>query len=238
MRILLIEDDREMSSTVRDGLRDRYTVDYAFTGKEALLQAENAAYDICILDIGLPDMNGVEVCTKLRLISQETPILMLTASNELQDIVRSLDAGADDFLSKPFHFDELLARLRALTRRGKTLQPSNSIQVGEVSVNLSEGNAYHQGIRLDLRRKEFLLLEYFLRHAGRVVTRNMLLEQVWESKSDPLTNTVDVHIKFLRDKVDKPFGTKHIRTIHGMGYKFTTEKGGELNESITTKSIE
>ncbi len=238
MRILLIEDDPEMSSTVRDGLRDRYTVDCVFTGKEALNQAENGAYDIYILDIGLPDMSGVEVCSKLRALGRDTPVLMLTTSNEVQDKVRSLDAGADDFLSEPFHFDELLARLRALTRRGKQLQKSNSLQVGEVMVNLSEGNAYHQGVRLDLRRKEFLLLEYFLRHVGKVVTRNMLLEQVWESKSDPLTNTVDVHIKFLRDKVDKPFGTKYIRTIHGMGYKFTFEKEGELHESITTKGTQ
>jgi two-component system, OmpR family, response regulator len=226
MRILLIEDDKDTSSAIRAMLKDRNTVECVFTGQDALTHAESSEYDVYILDIGLPDMDGIEVCRQLRKLESGVPILMLTASAEIKDKVLALDAGADDFLSKPFHFDELKARLRALSRRGKLRDGINLLKVGDVAINLTEGQSYHKGNVLQLRRKEFLLLEYFLRHPGQIITRNMLLEHVWESKSDPLTNTVDVHIKFLRDKLDKPYGTHHIRTIHGMGYKFEIE-GGE-----------
>jgi DNA-binding response OmpR family regulator len=222
MRILLVEDDKDTSSLIRDGLKDRYIVECVFNGEDAISLAEANSYDLYILDIGLPDSNGIDICRRIRLLDKEAPILMLTASTDIQDKVTVLDGGADDFLSKPFHFEELQARLRALMRRGKSLPETNILQAGDVKIDLAQGHAFHKEMRLNLRRKEFLLLEYFLRHAGRVITRNMLLEHVWESKSDPLTNTVDVHVKFLRDKIDKPFGTHHILTIHGMGYKFET----------------
>jgi DNA-binding response OmpR family regulator len=219
MRILIVEDDQFTAEAIRDGLKKRYAVDLAATGEEGLQHIEENEYDLIILDLNLPDMTGIDICKKVRRNHTSTPILMLTGSIDLQDRVTSLDAGADDFLSKPFNFAELHARLRALSRRGTIAAQPDKIQIGDLVLEKASGKVYHKGIEVKLRRKEFLLLEYLITHPGKIVTRNMLLEHVWESSANPMTNTIDVHVKFLRDRVDRPFGTHYIKTIHGLGYK-------------------
>jgi len=222
MRILLVEDDLEMAHAIRATVKDRFAIEVVHTGEEGLFHIENYAYDLIILDLNLPDMTGIDICCRIRSTGLTTPVLMLTGSQELDDKVRCLDAGADDFLSKPFAKAELHARLRALSRRSRMQLETSLFCVNDLAVDSSTGIAFHRGTPLNLRRKEFLLLEYLMRNAGKIVTRNMLLEHVWDSSADPATNTVDVHIKCLRDKIDKPFGTKQILTIHGLGYKLET----------------
>jgi DNA-binding response OmpR family regulator len=224
MRILLAEYDQVMSSVIGDGLKQHYLVDCVKTAAEALSYAESTCYDLFLLDAELPDQNGLLICQKMRQLGHHTPILVLVATAQIAEKVALLDAGADDCLSKPFHFSELLARLRALSRRSAIIQDCSRLEVGDVMMNLASGEVFHRGTLLNLRHKEFLVLEYFLRQAGCIITRDMILEQVWESNSDLFTNTVDVHIKFLRDKLDKPFGSNHIQTIHGMGYKFASDQ--------------
>lgn len=223
MHILLVEDDQDTALSIRDAVKHRYTVDAVDTGERGIFEAEVNDYDLIILDLNLPDINGIKVCKRLRHDGIKTPILFLTGSSDITNRVKGLDAGADDYLVKPFHTDELNARLRALTRRANKSFIPNKIKAGDLLVDTSSARAYHHGKLLDLRRKEYLLLEYLVRNAGKIVTRNMFIEHVWDNHTDPGTNTVDVHIKFLRDKVDKPFGTNLIRTIHGVGYSLDVE---------------
>jgi DNA-binding response OmpR family regulator len=219
MRILLIEDDLSIAQTIRDGIKNQHVVDIAHDGQKGLSQAETNQYDTIILDVTLPDIDGIQICHQLRADHITTPILMLTGKDSIQDKVQALDAGADDYLTKPFHFAELQARLRALHRRPTKTFQKNRVTVGELSIDPVNRLVTHGTSPIELRRKEFLLLEYLMRHANQVVTRNMILEHVWEEDADPSTNTIDVHIKYLRDKIDKPFGTKHLKTVHGLGYK-------------------
>lgn len=226
MRILLLEDDKNTSWMIWHGLKDQHTVDCLFSSKDVLFQAENNLYDLYIIESHLPGLNGIEVCRKLRAQGQRALILLLTPIDGLDDRIQALDAGADDVISKPLFIAELRACIRALSRRGQLEYNLNTLRAGDVMINLNEGTVYHQGVVLALYRKQFLLLEHFLRHPEHIMTRNMLLERIWESSADPLTNTVDVHIKFLRDKLDRPFGSQHICTIYGSGYKFSVEKDG------------
>jgi DNA-binding response OmpR family regulator len=224
MRILLAEYDQVMSSVVGDGLKQQYLVDCVTNAADTLSYAESTCYDLFLIDAELPDHSGLLVCQKLRHLGLQAPILMLVSNTQFADKVTLLDAGADDCLSKPFSFAELAARIRALSRRNAVMCDLNRLEVDDVMMNLASGEVFHRGIKILLRRKEYLVLEYLLRQAGRVITRDMLLEQVWEAESDPFTNTVDVHIKFLRDKLDKAFGSNHILTIHGVGYKFMPDQ--------------
>ncbi len=218
MRILLIEDDLETAQTIRDGVKHRYAIDLTETAREALSYLESSSYDVIILDLNLPDSDGIKLCQRIRANKITAPILILTASIAVEDKVRSLDAGADDFLSKPFSFAELHARLRALSRRGPQIL-YNRISIKHLILDPESGEVFLHGKKIELRRREFQILEYLMRNAGRVVTRDMLFEHVWESNANPSINTIDVHIKFLRDKIDKPHGSHRIQTIRGLGYK-------------------
>ncbi len=219
MKILIIEDDKQTAETIRDELKDYYAVDVAYTGENGEYQASVNDYDVILIDLILPDMDGTTICRKVRKAGIKTPILILTGQIETKDKVTALDAGADDYLTKPFSFAELLARIRALMRRNPNTLPSNLLTTGNLALNVDGNILKHKKTTIPLRRKEFGLLEYLMHNKGRVLTRSMILEHVWDSSTDPITNTVDVHINSLREKVDKPFGTSLIKTVHGLGYK-------------------
>ncbi len=219
MRLLLIEDDRETANTIKEQLEDNYTVELAFSGEDGEYQAEINEYDLIILDLGLPDMNGLEVCQKIRENKIQTPILILTGEDGTDKKVSLLDCGADDYLTKPFAIDELKARVRMLLRRSPKLSSSNILSIGDLTIDLNKMSVTRGERIITLRRKEFYLLEYLARNVGRVITREMILDHIWESSAEPITNVIDVHIKYLRDQVDRPFDKKLIKTVHGMGYK-------------------
>lgn len=219
MKVLLIEDDKQTAETIKDEMKDYYAVDVAYTGKDGEYKVSVNDYDVILVDLILPDMNGITVCKKVRKAGIKTPILILTGQIETKDKVTALDAGADDYLTKPFSFAELLARVRALMRRNPDTILSNLLIAGDITLNVTSNIVRHKQTTIPLRRKEFGLLEYLMRNKGRVLTRPMILEHVWESDTDPITNTVDVHINSLREKVDRPFGTSIIKTVHGLGYK-------------------
>lgn len=219
MRILLIEDEKDTAQILKRNLDNYFTVEVAYSGEEGEYLASVNDYDLIILDLMLPDMNGMEVTRKLRDNKIFTPILVLTAQFETESKIKALDLGADDYLTKPFSIEELLARIRALLRRPPQVLTSNIISVGDLIIDLNKRLVMRSGKTLFLRRKEFYLLEYLARNVGRVITRSMILDHVWESSNESLTNIVDVHIKYLRDQIDKPFNTKLIKTVHGMGYK-------------------
>lgn len=219
MKLLLIEDDKQTAKTIKEAMKDYYAVDVVYTGEDGDFQAQVNDYDTIIIDLVLPDINGVTVCKRIREAGIKTPILVLTGKAQVRDKVTALGAGADDYLTKPFSFAELLARVRALIRRNPDTLSSNKLFVGDLNLDVSSNTARRKGRKISLRRKEFSLLEFLMRNSGRVVTRSMILEHVWESETDPVTNTIDVHIKSLRDKVDRPFKKSLIKTVHGLGYK-------------------
>lgn len=231
MRILLIEDDISLARTIEMSLKPLFAFDMAHTADSGMKMAHYNEYDCLLLDLTLPDLDGLEVCRKLREDGVKTPILMLTARGSIDDRVNGLDIGADDYLTKPFSLVELQARIRALLRRSPDNLTDNTLTVGNVSLDLNRREVYRDGTMVPLRRKEFDLLEYLLRNQGRVLTRSMILEHVWDNSIDPFTNAIDVHIKFLRDRIDRPFDSNLIHTVHGLGYKFeipqkTNQEGG------------
>lgn len=219
MKVLLIEDDKQVAKTIKEGMKDYYAVDVAYTGEDGDFKAQVNDYDTIIIDLVLPDIDGITVCKKVREAGIKTPILMLTGKAEVRSKVAALDAGADDYLTKPFSFAELLARVRALIRRNPDTLSSDILSIGNLTLDVASNTVKRSGKRISLRRKEFSLLEYLMRNQGIVVTRSMILEHVWNSETNPMTNTVDVHIKSLRDKVDRPFQESLIKTVHGLGYK-------------------
>jgi DNA-binding response OmpR family regulator len=219
MKVLLIEDDRELAATLRSSLTPSYIVDVTHTGQAGEIEATVNDYDAIILDLVLPDTDGVHVCKSLREARITTPVLILTGKLCVDDLVLALDAGADDYLTKPFKMIELLARLRALVRRGQERPDQAVLTVGDLILDVTSKTVMRGGRSIPLRRKEFLLLEYFMRYPGKVLTRSMILDHVWESEADPITNTIDVHVNSLREKVDKPFQKPLIKTVHGLGYK-------------------
>lgn len=219
MRILLIEDDNTLAETLQDELSDYFVVDRAITGEEGENKVYANEYDCILLDYLLPDMNGLEFCQRVRAENIQTPILMLTGESQIQKKVEALNAGADDYLLKPFIFEELLARVRALLRRSPRSLASNVILVGDLEVDLNTKIVKREGKNIELRRKEFYLLEYLARNVGQVITRDMILDHVWKTADEPITNTIDVHIKYLRDRIDKAYKKKLIKTVHGLGYK-------------------
>jgi DNA-binding response OmpR family regulator len=218
MRILLVEDDSRVASFIRRGLRDeRYTVDVAKDGEQALFLAQTGEYDLVILDVMLPKRDGLDVLRRLRADRMAMPVLILTAKDELQDKVVGLNAGADDYLTKPFGFDELLARLRALLRRRGDLIPT-VLRAADLELDVVRHRATRAGKPLILTNREFSLLEFLLRHQNQIVTRTMLAEHVWEHDFDPMSNVIDVHIARLRRKIDEGFSPKLLETIRGSGY--------------------
>ena len=219
MRILFIEDDKETAQTIKEELESYFVVEVVHTGEDGEYQAYVNDYDVILLDYMLPGINGIEVCTKIRAANNGVPILMLTANDDIPNKVGALEAGADDYLTKPFNFDELLARIRALLRRQRTVTGTNILKVEDLIYDVNKKVVTRHGIPLTLRRKELYLLEYLMRNAGQIITREMIFNHVWDSENDSLTNTIDVHIKYLRDRVDKNFDKKLIKTVHGLGYK-------------------
>lgn len=218
MRILVVEDEKKIADFIKRGLKEEgYAVDVAYDGKEGHLLASANDYDIIILDLMLPQMDGVTVCKKLREAKVKSPIIMLTAKDTVQDKVAGLDSGADDYVTKPFSFEELLARIRAVLRkeeaRGVTRLGAADLVLDLVTHKVSRG-----GHEIELTAKEYALLEYLMRNAGTVVTRTMISEHVWDIDFDTFTNVIDVYINYLRNKIDHGHKKKLIHTIRGRGY--------------------
>ena len=220
MKILVIEDEQNVSSFIRKGLEEQgYEVTQAFDGTTGLRAVVQKKFDLIILDIILPGMNGLEVCKKLRENEDTyTPILMLTALGDTDDVVMGLDAGADDYLTKPFKFKELLARIKALTRRKKLSDAVKTLKVADLEMDIDSKQVTRGGQPIKLTAKEFNLLKYLINNKGRVVSRTDILENVWEVNFDMGTNVIDVYVNYLRNKIDKNFSPKLIHTVVGMGY--------------------
>ena len=220
MRILVVEDDRDVAGLVVKGLREAgHATEQADNGRDALELAAGGRFDAVILDRMLPGgMDGLRVLETLRGRGNQTPVLFLSALGEVDDRVQGLKAGGDDYLIKPFSFAELLARVEALTRRGRDEARRTRLVVGDLEMDLLSRNVRRAGQKVELQPREFRLLEYLMRHAGQVVTRTMLLEGVWDYHFDPQTNVIDVHVSRLRQKVDKPFGAPLIHTVRSSGY--------------------
>ncbi len=219
MRILIIEDEINIADALKRALAEQhYSVDVAGTGEAGMELAEVNDYDLLILDIMLPDINGWEVCKELRKNKFTTPILMLTALDTIENKIRGLDVGADDYLTKPFDLGELLARVRSLMRR-QTDQKTTIIQVADLTMDTSERSVSRAGKDIKLSAKEFAMLEYFVMHKNKVLTREMISEHVWDMNFDPQSNVIDSFVRFLRQKIDKDFEKQLIHTMRGVGYK-------------------
>ncbi len=219
MRILVIEDDAKTAGYLRKGLSESgHMVDWAGDGKDGLFMAMGGDYEVLVVDRMLPGLDGLAIIKTLRAASNQTPVLILSALGEVDDRVKGLKAGGDDYLVKPFAFSELLARLEALARRADVVQAETLLQVGDLSMDLLSRTVKRVGRTIELQPREFRLLEYLMRHAGQVVTRTMLLESVWDYHFDPQTNVIDVHISRLRSKIDKDFSYPLLHTVRGAGY--------------------
>jgi DNA-binding response OmpR family regulator len=219
MYILVVEDERRLAQVVRKVLEEEgHTVDVATDGEEGLAMAMDSSHDVIVLDILLPGIDGFEVCRRLRAGRVDTPVLLLTALDAVEDRVRGLDAGADDYLPKPFAFQELLARLRALGRRRVQARDADQLQTGNLVLDLRRRRAVRDGRTIDLSPKEFALLEFLMRNQGRVVTRTQILDHVWGYDYSPDSNLVDVYVTYLRRKIDRGHQRKLIRTVRGAGY--------------------
>jgi len=230
MRVLIVEDERKISTYLKRGLEEQgYAVDTAFTGREALDFAEAAPYDIIILDILLPEMDGLAVCRELRKHDNRTPILMLTARDSVDDRVNGLDAGADDYLVKPFALKELLARLRAMSRRATEKPKSPLLQIADLELDTLTRRVKRGSRHIELTTKEYAVLECLLREPDRVLTRTQIAEHVWNYDVYNQSNVVDVYIKNLRRKIDDGFEVKLIHTIRGAGYRLSVENQDETN---------
>ncbi|MBZ5631080.1 MAG: response regulator transcription factor [Acidobacteriia bacterium] len=222
MRVLITEDDKKVASFICKGLEQEcYAVDVAHDGAEGAAMAGESDYDILILDLALPKMSGLQVLRKVRQAKCCLPVLVLTCRDAVEDMVAALDAGADDYLVKPFVFAELAARVRALLRRRD--RSMTAYRIADLTLDVAHRTVSRAGHKIDLSSKEFALLEYLLRHARRTVTRTSIIEHVWDIHFDSVSNVVDVYVKYLRDKIDKGFSPPLIRTIRGVGYMLTDE---------------
>ncbi|HEU4865352.1 MAG TPA: response regulator transcription factor [Actinomycetota bacterium] len=224
MRILVVEDEEKMAGLIRRGLREEgMAVDVAGRGEDALWMAGSTEFDAIILDLMLPGIDGFETCRRLRDDGVWAPILMLTARDAVEDRVAGLDHGADDYLLKPFSFAELLARLRALVRRGRGERPA-VLEVGDLRLDPATHRVSRDGTEISLSAKEFALLEVFMRHPGEAISRFQLLEHAWDYDYENRSNVVDVYVRYLREKIDRPFGTKSIETVRGVGYRLRKDE--------------
>jgi two-component system, OmpR family, response regulator len=222
MRILIIEDNPIIAHSLRQHLKQHYAVDICNKGKEGLSKAETISYDTILLDLRLPDVSGEEICRSLRKRNIDTPIIVISGRSEVESKVKLLNIGADDYLTKPFNLHELRARINVAMR-----YMSNGCSAGVIIFDGLELDPGKRTVRrhskpIKLRRKEFDLLEYLMRNAGRTLTRRMIMEHLWDANENLWANVVDVHIKYLRDKIDRPYGSSFIRTVHGIGYKFAS----------------
>jgi DNA-binding response OmpR family regulator len=219
MYVLVVEDERRLAQVIRRVLEEEsHTVDLAYDGEEGLAMAMEGSHDVIVLDILLPELDGIAVCQALRKNRVDTPVLLLTALDDVQDRVRGLDAGADDYLPKPFAFQELLARLRALSRRRVQAREPERLQTADLVLDLNRRRAERAGRIIELSPKEFALLEFLMRNEGRVITRTQILDHLWGYDHTPDSNLVDVYVSYLRRKVDKGQPNKLIGTIRGVGY--------------------
>ncbi len=219
MYILVVEDERRLAQVIRKVLEEEgHTVDVAYDGEDGLAMAMEGSHDVIALDILLPGMDGLEVCRALRASRVDTPVLLLTALDAVEDRVRGLDAGADDYLPKPFAFQELLARLRALGRRRVQAREPDQLRTGDLALDLRRRRAERNGKTIELSPKEVALLEFLMRNEGRVVTRTQILDHVWGYDYSPDSNLVDVYVTYLRRKIDRGHQRKLIRTVRGAGY--------------------
>ena len=219
MRILIVDDDESLAETIREKLSKDYITDIVFSGSDAIDFAEMSSYDVIVLDSLLPDINGIEVLKTLRLRKILSPIIFLTGQASCIDKVKALNCGADDYLTKPFDFPELEARLRALLRRNSLSLKTNTLKIADLSVDIAKKTVIRGNKKIFLRRKEFELLEYLIHNKGKVLNRDMILNHVWDNPGEVTTNIVDVNIKYLRDRIDKPFEKKLIKTVYNFGYK-------------------
>lgn len=225
MRVLLIEDDPQVVSYLLKALRETGAVpDHAGDGRDGLLLAASEQYDVLIVDRMLPQLDGLAIVRTLRASGNKTPVLILSALGEVEDRVEGLKAGGDDYLVKPFAFSELHARLEALMRRGASESPNTRLRVADLEMDLLTRRLTRRGKEIQLQPREFRLLEYLMRHAGQVVTRTMLLENVWDYHFDPQTNVIDVHISRLRTKIDKGFDQPLLQTVRGAGYQLREDR--------------
>jgi two-component system OmpR family response regulator len=219
MRVLMVEDDVKMAGLVRRGLEeDGHAADVASTGEDAVWMAQAHPYDAIVLDVMLPGLNGFETCKRLRDAGVWVPVLMLTARDGVEDRVAGLDAGADDYLTKPFSFAELLARLRALARRGGVERPAELV-VGDLRLDPAARRVWRGAAEVALSPKEFALLETFMRRPGQVLSRLQLIEHAWDFAYENRSNVVDVYMRYLREKLDRPFGKSSFETVRGVGYR-------------------
>lgn len=218
MKILIVEDSKALAERIKNLLTKLYVVDMVHSGKDALNQVDLVNYQAIILDLGLPDMHGLLVCKSLRARHVKVPILILTGIDDVESRVQLLDSGADDYLTKPFNSSELISRVAALLRRQSLPYVDDVIQVGDLEIDSNRRQVRRSGVLIPLRRKEFDILQYLVRNRGRAVSREMILNHAWESNKDSWNGTVDVHIKHLRDKIDRPFESAIIKTAYGIGY--------------------
>lgn len=223
MRILVVEDEHRIARALKEGLeQESYAVDVEYDGEDGYNAASAGEYDLIILDVMMPGMSGFEVCERLRSGGDHTPILMLTAKDQSKDIVKGLDTGADDYLSKPFSFEVLLARIRSLLRRPHETV-GDTLMLADLSLNTITKEVKRAGKTITLSSKEYALLEYLLRNQGRVLSKNNIISHVWDFDADILPNTVEVFVTYLRNKIDKPFKKPLIHTVRGFGYKMNAE---------------
>ena len=224
-RILIVEDEPKLARLLARGLAEEgHPADVAATGEDALWMAGAAAYDAIVLDVMLPGLDGFAVCRTLREREIWTPVLMLTARGEIEDRIEGLDTGADDYLLKPFAFDELLARLRALVRRAPAERPVE-LAAGDLRLDPAAHRAWRGATELELSTKEFALLELFLRRAGEALSRVQLLDGAWDMSFESRSNVIDVYVRYLREKIDRPFGRQAIETVRGIGYRLRADGG-------------
>jgi two-component system, OmpR family, response regulator len=225
VRVLVVEDELKMAALIRRGLSEEgLAADVAGTGEDALWMARAIGYDAIVLDVMLPGIDGLEACRALRASGVWAPVLMLTARDAVEDRVAGLDMGADDYLSKPFSFAELLARLRALVRRGPRARPA-VLEVGDLRLDPAGRRAWRGEVEIGLSAKEFALLETFMRHPGEALSRLRLLESAWDYEYDNRSNVVDVYVRYLREKIDRPFGRTSLETVRGAGYRLRPDGG-------------
>jgi two-component system OmpR family response regulator len=224
VRILIVEDEVKLAALLRRGLAEEaHAADIARSGEDALWMAQATEYDAIVLDLMLPGLDGIEVCRRLRVDGVWSPVLMLTARDAVEDRVGGLDAGADDYLTKPFAFAELLARLRALVRRGASERPAE-LAVGDLRLDPATRRVWRGDAEIDLSPKEFALLETFMRRPGRVLSRFELLEHAWDYEYENRSNVTDVYVRYLREKIDRPFRRSSLETVRGVGYRLRADE--------------